>query len=831
MPPKRKAADSLLGESPSKRTARSTRSSIENPFNPGISSTSATTTPRRVTKTYGRRSTARRVTQSLNSLKENEDHEEDGSDDEIDLLSPTEHMNKPITKPLTDAPDTPTNSPTKRTKSAKNLEIANMISPQQSRLPQVRPSLRSPAKGKAKGTVAEVQSDTEESYTGVARVTRSSAAAASDTATPSKPTPSPNKKHLTATENANIDSRSLPFQELTRRARKTPSPRKRPQSVVHDTERLQQQKVIQPIANVPTASGTSSVAVKQFPRPDKAQISTPTPLKLDSVLMSIRQKSVKVAASSNLLPRSKDSSTSPPTSPSPSGLLSTAFPKSPAVQQNPVTPHTSPSKTKPTLFSSPSRPPRTLPQRLYGCLNAQKRAIICALQNLPNIEQLEAEEEQTTNSTASQQLINLLKGTITRGEGNSCLVLGPKGSGKSRLVEQCILNFSGVNPIVIRLSGWTQYTDRLAMREIAYQLGQQTGTPFVLPSDDTTADEVAGHDTEEANPFLDAPTSSKVSLPPSSHLPTLISVLPTLNRPTIVVLDGFDLFALHPRQSLLYCLLDTTQSCRAAAGTKGLAVIGITSRIDTITALEKRVKSRFSGRMLRTAHPRTLQVWQDITRTVLSSDIVDYTGHLSEEDVIEWQSLWDAVVDQFWGDHTVQTILNETFSVTRDIRMLTRMLLTAVVHLSPTCPSFSASQFASAAIAQRARPRFPLLHTLPYPAVCLLIASIHADTSGQSNFTFEMLHEYFRDQVRASTSAPVQVNGGSIGMVRCSRAILMASFETLVSAKVFVAIAAYTPSVAKEFVKYRSVVDREEVKKAVDKMSQVNLKKWLTKAQ
>jgi len=36
-----------------------------------------------------------------------------------------------------------------------------------------------------------------------------------------------------------------------------------------------------------------------------------------------------------------------------------------------------------------------------------------------------------------------------------------------------------------------------------------------------------------------------------------------------------------------------------------------------------------------------------------------------------------------------------------------------------------------------------------------------------------MLHECFRDQVRASTSAPVQVNGGNIGMVRCTREVLM----------------------------------------------------------
>lgn len=46
-----------------------------------------------------------------------------------------------------------------------------------------------------------------------------------------------------------------------------------------------------------------------------------------------------------------------------------------------------------------------------------------------------------------------------------------------------------------------------------------------------------------------------------------------------------------------------------------------------------------------------------------------------------------------------------------------------------------------------------------------------------------MLHEYFHDQVRASTSAPVQVNGGSIGMVRCSREMLMSvSTNLLLSA-------------------------------------------------
>ena len=58
--------------------------------------------------------------------------------------------------------------------------------------------------------------------------------------------------------------------------------------------------------------------------------------------------------------------------------------------------------------------------------------------------------------------------------------------------------------------------------------------------------------------------------------------------------------------------------------------------------------------------------------------------------------------------------------------------------------------------------------------MCLLIAATHAQTSGHDVFTFEMLYEAFCDQVRTSQSAPVQVEGGGIGMVRCSREVLMA---------------------------------------------------------
>jgi origin recognition complex subunit 4 len=50
---------------------------------------------------------------------------------------------------------------------------------------------------------------------------------------------------------------------------------------------------------------------------------------------------------------------------------------------------------------------------------------------------------------------------------------------------------------------------------------------------------------------------------------------------------------------------------------------------------------------------------------------------------------------------------------------------------------------------------------------------MHSDTAGHEVVTFEMLYECFYNQVRASSAAPVQIGGGGIGMVRCTREVLM----------------------------------------------------------
>ena len=100
-----------------------------------------------------------------------------------------------------------------------------------------------------------------------------------------------------------------------------------------------------------------------------------------------------------------------------------------------ATPPTSPSpKSRP---SSPARLYSKLPSHLHGYLNAQKRAVLRALHKPPDSYVTTDEDvddrEPETNAIAYKQLSELLNGTVSRDEGNSCLVLGPRGSGKSRV--------------------------------------------------------------------------------------------------------------------------------------------------------------------------------------------------------------------------------------------------------------------------------------------------------------------------------------------------------------------------------------------------------------
>ena len=247
------------------------------------------------------------------------------------------------------------------------------------------------------------------------------------------------------------------------------------------------------------------------------------------------------------------------------------------------------------------------------------------------------------------------------------------------------LSEHGNSAIVIKLNGYVHYSDRLAMREIAHQVVQQTGN-------DSFSKFASDDDEDEDNPFLADDTEAftagdaRNNIPPPTHLPALISSLPMLSRPVIVLLDAFDLFTSHARQALLYCLFDAVQSCRAGSEKqKGLSVVGLTSRVDVVTLLEKRVKSRFSHRILRTSGLRQESEWLEFLSRSLSAPVElrpEEKRSTSKRVLDDWQAIWTTSVQDFTKDRRTRDIVRTMFGISRDMRTLVKAMVSLVCTIA-----------------------------------------------------------------------------------------------------------------------------------------------------
>jgi origin recognition complex subunit 4 len=192
----------------------------------------------------------------------------------------------------------------------------------------------------------------------------------------------------------------------------------------------------------------------------------------------------------------------------------------------------------------------------------------------------------------------LVEHTITAGEGNSMLLIGARGSGKTALVNKVLSEISKDNAEdyhVVRLNGFIHTDDKIALREIWRQLGKEM---------DIEEDGGLGKNYADTLTTLLALLSH-----PSEHTGELTD---QVAKAVIFVMDEFDLFAMHPRQTLLYNLFDIAQSRKAP-----IAVLGLTTRIDVANSLEKRVKSRFSHRYVHLSLAKSFTAYQELCKASL----------------------------------------------------------------------------------------------------------------------------------------------------------------------------------------------------------------------
>ena len=353
----------------------------------------------------------------------------------------------------------------------------------------------------------------------------------------------------------------------------------------------------------------------------------------------------------------------------------------------------------------------------------------------------------------SSKIHQLVSQTVLAGEGNSMLIIGPRGCGKTTLVESVVSDLSrdySEDFITVRLNGFIHTDDKLALREIWRQLGREM----------EVEDDVIGARSNYADTLssLLALLSHSPEFEESQELET--------SRSVIFVIDEFDLFAAHPRQTLLYNLFDIAQSRNAP-----IAVLGLTTRIDIVESLEKRVKSRFGQRYVNLAYPRTLETFRSICKAAL---VVEQQGSnkLSvrfENAGPEYQNLriaWNSYIEHLFDQDAVfQQFLLHLYTLNKSVATFLSSALLPITFLSPSNIPTGAS-FASHALLPPDS-SLHLLESLSDLELSLLVSAARLDVILDSDVcNFHMAFEEYvqlasRVKVQSSAAGQSAVGGGA----------------------------------------------------------------------
>ncbi|CAF9915884.1 MAG: hypothetical protein GOMPHAMPRED_000882 [Gomphillus americanus] len=383
---------------------------------------------------------------------------------------------------------------------------------------------------------------------------------------------------------------------------------------------------------------------------------------------------------------------------------------------------------------------------------------------------------------AYRKVYQILEQTVSAGEGNSMLLIGARGTAKTVLINMALEELGTEFRSqfhVVHLNGFIHTDDKLALKEMWRQLGR----------------EMAGEDSSQSDRVNYADTmASLLALLSQPEELSYGEGNRTTSKAVIFILDEFDLFTNHPRQTLLYNLFDIAQSRKAP-----IAVLGLTTRIDVVESLEKRVKSRFSHRYTYVSHPQSFSAYTSVIRAFLLASAHDEEGEISNHLIKspaleELRSLfsakfskihreWSSHIEQLFANPSILVLLNRHYGQTKSPQAFLNAFLIPIMNLpslpepadllmNGLCPSDS---------------NLDLLPSLTDASLALLIAAARLDiVCDTDTVTFNMAYDEYirlaqRSRLSASASGMIAVSSSTSGGSKTvlGRDIALAAWEQL----------------------------------------------------
>ncbi|XP_014435294.2 origin recognition complex subunit 4 isoform X2 [Pelodiscus sinensis] len=386
-----------------------------------------------------------------------------------------------------------------------------------------------------------------------------------------------------------------------------------------------------------------------------------------------------------------------------------------------------------------------------------------------------------------KHLLELLKRTTIHGESNSALIIGPRGSGKTMLLNHVLKELMEIkqvreNLLQVHLNGLLQTNDKIALKEITRQLQMEN----------VVGDKVFGSFAE--------------------NLSFLLEALKKGDRenscPVLFILDEFDLFVHHKNQTLLYNLFDISQSAQTP-----VTIIGLTCRQDILELLEKRVKSRFSHRQIYLMNSFDFKQYLKIFKEqlYLPAEFSDKT----------FTQKWNKNVQSLSEDKTVQDVLRNHFHCSKDLRSLHMLLMLALSSITVSHPFMTGADLLEASKLCRMDSKANIVHGLSVLEICLIIAMKHLnDVYEGEPFNFQMVYNEFQKFIQRKAHS----------MYNFEKPVVMKAFEHLLQLELIKPVDGPSVRAQREYQLMKLLLDNSQIMDALQVYPNcpTDVKQWAT---
>lgn len=357
---------------------------------------------------------------------------------------------------------------------------------------------------------------------------------------------------------------------------------------------------------------------------------------------------------------------------------------------------------------------------------------------------------------AYDEVERILKQSVIQKESHSAILVAPRSYYKTAMINHHLALLSGKYNqqfVTIRLNGLI-HTEQAAINSIATQLETQLQQ---LNNDkesgkDTSIEISSGSLTEVFEKILKVLDSSAINM---KHAETHAFSSSRAGKVSVIfIFDEIDTFAGPVRQTLLYNLFDMVEHARVP-----VCILGCTTKLNILEFLEKRVRSRFSQRIIVVPQAKSLKEFTCAFKTLLKVEMDNAAA-------FNWNKKIDALLD---NDRSVlSTLVKTNFETFRDIVRLKNSMtllvskeqsegtLLTALDACTMMTAYNVNQLQSSLTAK--------VKSLSDLELLILLAAARVSLKNEDQVNFNLAYEEYSKMIKAINSKmptlPPSIKGG-----------------------------------------------------------------------